>query len=416
MGTIFTIAWRNIFRHKGRTIRSAITIGVGLLFFLAMDSLMAGMDRSAIDNLINLSSSAIRIQTQEYAQENGSFPLKHGIEKPGSLARFVRELPGVRATTTRTPFMGQLSNYEQMLPVAGTVVEAATDTAVFTLTRHLSGDWFSSESTGEIILGYKLAEEFGLEVGDYVTLYALTRYESRNADEFVVVGLLETTDPSINKNSALITYQAATELLDLEGLRTELDVAVDRKVNVSSMIDQVEGIAAQIEEGYPKLKAQTFMEIGADFLEISKQKRSFGLLFLVAILLIAALGIFNTVLMSVYERVREVGVLRAHGFRPGEISWMFLMEGLFTGLAGSVLGISLALPTIWLLVNVGYPLDYFGDIDTTGMAVWGTLYGEWNIVAMIFAFVFGIAVAILAGLIPSRKAGKLEITRALRFV
>ena len=96
---------------------------------------------------------------------------------------------------------------------------------------------------------------------------------------------------------------------------------------------------------------------------------------------------------------------------------MFLMEGFITGVVGSLLGMVLGSGITLYLVKYGYPVDKMmtdGDI-AADMPYWGTIYAEWNPPAFLAMFVFGIVVAVAAGLIPARKAGKLEVTEALRF-
>jgi ABC-type lipoprotein release transport system permease subunit len=417
MGTVFKIAFRNILRHKRRTVTSAVVISVGLMFYIFMDSVMAGLDRGGIDNMIELSTSAVKVHTDAYEEDREALPLEHGIGNMDRIREFLGGNRRVVGITPRTMFLGQLSNYEQTVPVMGTVVDPETDTTVFSLTRYLNGSYFTQGAARQIILGSELAEEMGVGVGDYITLYALTRFESHNADEFEIVGTLTTTDPTINISTALISFEAANDFLDLGGLITEVDIALERRVNFRDMAADAGEVKAALDGAFPSLHTVTFMEQAESFLELAKSKRGFGIVFLAVVLLIAGVGIFNTVLMSVYERIREIGVLRAHGMRPRQVSLMFALEGLLTGLIGSGAGTILGIAVNWVLVVYGYPIDKIaGDMDTMGLPYWGTVYGEWNIGTIAAMFAFGVITATIAGLIPARKGGKMEVTRALRFV
>jgi putative ABC transport system permease protein len=413
---LFKIALRNILRHKRRTITSAITIAVGIMFFLFMDSVMSGLDRGGIDNMIELSASAVKVQTRAYENEKEAFPLKYGIGNLAGLRTLLANDPRVIGTTPRTQFLGQLSNDQQTVPVVGTVVDPSADTTVFGLKRFLIGDWLSGDPR-EIILGKRLAQDMGVDVGGYITLYALTKYDSRNADEFRVAGVLNTSDPGLNQSTVILAYAAADDFLDLEGLVTEADIALKRRVNLRDMVADAADVKRKIGSAFPDFSPATFMDIGASFLEIAKSKRAFGVIFLLLLLLIAGVGIFNTVLMSIYERIREVGVMRAHGMPPAQVTLMFVLEGFITGLAGSALGVLLGSCATWALVVYGYPIDKMtgnGDM-TAGMPFWGTVYGEWNVPAIIAMFIFGTLVATIAGLVPARKAGSMQVTDALRF-
>lgn len=417
MGTIFTIALRNIGRHRRRTVLSAITIAAGLVVFILMDSTLTGIDRMSIDNMINLTAGALKIQTVAYDKEKNTFPLTYGIN--GSLSGLEAALgrdKRVTHATRRTQFLGQLSNYEETVPVIATAIDPATDTLVFGLKRYIRGSYFGADNTREILVGRQLARDLGVGVGDNITLYALTKYDSRNADQFRIAGLLNTADPTINHSGVFVTFAAANDFLDLENSVSELDVAVKRNSNLAVFSREVKDIQATLQKEFPTLRVNTFLEIGAGVLEITRAKRVSGIVFMAIILIIAVVGIFNTVFMSVYERIREIGVLRAHGMKPRDITLMFVLEGIVTGLLGSVFGLALGSLVNWYLVTTGIPMEKaVGSIATASYGISGNIYGEWNIAAIVLAFCLGIIVATLAGIIPAQTASKIQVTQALRF-
>lgn len=417
MGALLKISIRNIHRHSRRTLSSAVTIAAGLTMFIFMNSMYKGMDYAAIDNMINLTTSSVKIHTQSYIKEKKSLPLDYGIDTYDSLTAYLASNQKVKSFTRRTEFLGQLSNYTDALPVVGTVVDPSSDTTVFNLHKYLEGEFFPGKSEKEIIIGRSLARELNVSVGDFATLQALTRYESHNADEFIITGLINSSDPNLNKNTLFITYQDANIFLDLDNLITEIDLQVFRNQNLNIMTQEMEQVGTSIENHFSNLKTATFKELGAAFFEMAKQKQSFGMIFMLLILLIASVGIFNTVLMSVYERIREIGILRSHGMRGFDVMIMFCTEGFITGLLGSTLGLIIGSVANSFLIYKGFPLEAFaGNVNTTGMPVWGTIYGEWNPDVMFFAFIFGVVTATLAGLIPAYKASKMNIIETLRFV
>ncbi len=416
MGTLSKIAWRNVRRNKRRTFLSGLVIAAGLSIYIMMNSVMSGMDRANIDNLIELSTSSIKITTKQYNDEIESLPFKYGIQNSNDIISYIKVQDQVTGVTPRTQFLGQLSNWEDTMPIMGQIIDVQTDRTVFDLEKYIEGNYLSNTEENEIILGKDLADEMNVKVGDYITLYALTKYDSRNADEFQVVGTLHTTDPNINSSTVLISYQTANEFLDLEHLVTELDVAMERKTNFDTFTKNVDQLALELEDQYSQLKINTFMDLASGFLQITKQKQFFGSILMLVILAIAAVGIFNSVLMSVYERIREIGVLRAQGMKRKEIVTLFLCEGMYIGFLGSIMGVVIGCGINIYLVVHGMPLDKFADFQNVGIPYWGTLYGEWNIGAIVFAFVFGLVVALAASYIPSRMASKMEVTKALRFV
>jgi putative ABC transport system permease protein len=417
MGMILKIALRNIGRHRRRTILSAITIAAGLTVFIVMDSMLTGIDRMSIDNMITLTTGALKIQTVAYDKERNTFPLNDSINSslPALDAALGRD-KRVTHVTKRTQFLGQLSNYSETVPVVGTVVDEAADTTVFGLRQYIIGSYFGPDNLREILIGKQLAQDLGVGVGDNITLYALTKYDSRNADQFRIAGLLNTADPTINHSGIFITFAAANDFLDLENSVSELDVSVQRNSNLAVFSRDVKDIQASLQPQFPLLRANTFLELGAGVMEITRAKRAGGIMFMAIILVIAVVGIFNTVFMSVYERIREIGVLRAHGMKPADISRMFVLEGIVTGLLGSALGIALGSLINVYFVTKGVAMEKIaGKIATASYGVSGNVYGEWNFAAIALAFCLGIAVATAAGIIPARKASKIQVTQALRF-
>jgi len=417
MGMVLKIALRNIARHKRRTILSAITIAAGLVVFILIDSVLTGIDRMSIDNMITLSTGALKIQTVQYDQEKNTFPLNYGMNESmvGLQAALGRD-KRVLHTTRRTRFLGELSNYAETLPVVGTVVDMAADTLVFGLTKYIVGKYFDGDNTREIIMGKQLAQDLGVGVGDNITLYALTKYDSRNADQFRIVGLLNTADPTINHSGIFITYAAANDFLDLEDLVSEVDVSIARNSSLTVYSRNVKDIQKTLQATNPVLRVNTFLELGAGVLEITHAKRVSAIIFMAIILVIAVVGIFNTVFMSVYERIREIGVLRAYGLKPGEIMLMFVLEGSVTGFFGSILGLVIGSIVNIVLVTKGIPMEkVVGKIATASYGISGNIYGQWNLTAIITSFCLGIIIATIAGIIPSRTASKIQVTQALRF-
>jgi putative ABC transport system permease protein len=417
--TLIKIAFRNLMRHKRRTLLTGIVITVGLALYIFMDSVMSGLDRGSIDNMINLTTSAVKIHTKAYDEDRESFPLKYGLEDIQKIQKVLHADDRISGIAPRTLFLGELSNYDKSMPVLGTVIDPENDKTVFTLTEYLVGEYFSPENEREIILGKDLAKDLKVKPGDYITLYALTKFESHNADDFKIVGLFNTTDPNLNKTGVYITYSGANEFLELETTVTELNVQLKHRINFDDLFKDMQNIQESIRNKFPALKTYTFEELGAGVLELVRQKKLWGAFMTLIFLLIAAVGIVNSVLMSVYERIREVGVLRALGLEGRDIMKMFMCEGIIIGFIGSLVGVLLGASIVLVLTTYGYPLDkIYGDmyVDTTGFPMWGTIYGEWNIPVIIACFFFGMITSFVASIPPARKAATMQINQALRFV
>jgi putative ABC transport system permease protein len=344
-------------------------------------------------------------------------PLNYGIPDVAAVKAFLRQDKRVLAVSERLRFVGQLSNGQDALPVQIIAVNPHDDDQVFSLAAYRTGDSLAVKTEGPtIMLGKKLAAELGLQIGSWVTLSARTRYDAQNAQDFLVTALLDTPDPTINNGNAYISFDTAEPFLDLEGLRTELVVRMQKRVNLKDAMKDSDEIAAKVNSAFPDLSAKSFGEIGRQFLELSKAKSKGAGMIIFIMMIIAGVGIANTVLMSVYSRIREIGVLRAFGLTARDIRRLFLLEGGLIGLVGSLAGVAFGILLDAYFIFWGMPLDaMMGNIDM-GLPVGGNLYGEWNPDQMLTAAIVGILIALFASCSPAKRAGKLEVTNALRFV
>jgi len=167
-------------------------------------------------------------------------------------------------------------------------------------------------------------------------------------------------------------------------------------------------------------RIQSFSEKYAEVFALMKADESFMYIMLGVIFLISAVGIANTILMAIHERMKEIGVMRAMGFRPREIRLLFTLEGTMVGIMGALIGIVLGALLNAYQVYVGYDMQAMGFRDVSGsdfgFPVWGVIYGDWNPIAFVVAFVFAVSMSTVAAFFPSRHATRLPVTECLRFV
>lgn len=160
--------------------------------------------------------------------------------------------------------------------------------------------------------------------------------------------------------------------------------------------------------------------MASDFVEVTKMKTRGQSIILLVMLLIATLGIVNTMLMAVMERTREIGMLAAMGMRKLEVMLLFIFEGAIIGFLGSLTGCIIGGLGGWYLEVKGYDMSFLGEEFTDLVAsmypIKGAFYGDLTIGILLFTLIFGIAVSILASLYPAYKSVKLDPIKALRHV
>jgi putative ABC transport system permease protein len=314
--------------------------------------------------------------------------------------------------------VARLSNYEDEIPVLATAVDPSRDGGVLRLADAVAeGVWLDKAEPRDVVIGADLAGELGLGLGDYVLVSASTVYENVNADEYRIAGLLAAPDPSLNKAALFMAYPDADEFLGLDGLVTEIVVAGRAYPALDSLLSGADGAAASVSKALTDLQADPIRVLAQDYLAMREMKGKFSSVIILIMLVIAGVGIVNTILMAVYSRIREIGVLRAYGMTAQEIKRLFTLEGLIVGAVGSLAGVLLGV--VIVAVTSTYGLSFaqiVGDVDMGGIPIMDRLYGEWNFGNMVFGFLFGMLVSFLSARIPAKRAAKMQVTDALRFV
>jgi ABC-type lipoprotein release transport system permease subunit len=419
MDTLWKIALRNVARHRRRTIITATVMTVGIGLFIAYDSILAGMDRLSIDSMIRYSSSFLKVRTPAYADDSLGLPLDKGIADPeAAMAAIAKAVPSLKAVTGRTLFLAEASNYGDSTPVVAAAVDPEADAAVFAVAGAVEkGAWLSSSGGRGVVIGSELAADLGLEVGDGLLLSANTIYENQNADEYPVVGIVGGSAYLAGTATVYMSRNEARAFLG-DALRiTEIDAAAPRNASLEAELEASGAAAAAVGAALPSLRADPVEKFAEDYLALRQSKQKGTYLLVAMILLIAGVGIVNTILMSVYSRVREIGVLRAYGMTRRDIKALFVREGLILGALGSLLGLAFGALLVWYMSAVGLSFGaMLGDIDLGAIPVNSVMRGEWRPATYLVGLAFGILVSWISARIPAKRAARLEPTDALKFV
>jgi ABC-type lipoprotein release transport system permease subunit len=224
--------------------------------------------------------------------------------------------------------------------------------------------------------------------------------------------VIGTGNPLIDRNSFLIPLSTAQYILDMEGTATELAVRFAARARESATLERLESEVGASGE----FDVKGWREMEQDFMSLVLAKRVGNIIFLGIFMLLAVVGITNTILMAAYERTREIGMLMAIGLRGTGIRRLFLTEGAFTGLIGGAIGSLIAVAFIVWLANVGINFNaFYGDIDI-GYPVKDSIYPSLNIPVLVIVWLFTGLLAALASLYPAARASHNRPVEALRHV
>jgi ABC-type lipoprotein release transport system permease subunit len=345
----------------------------------------------------------------EYLDDLKSMPLKHSIDDPESVEQ---ALQGAGVTTTRrTVFAGEIFYGEGSLYVKVIAVDPDTDEEIYRLSDTLTQGRYLEAGEQGVVIGEWLAQDLGITVGEEITIRTRTRYGAFQTMELIVVGVLNSPNPVINKGTAYIPLSLADEALEMEGAVTELTLFFPEWQDPELKVQDLQGRLS----AFPGITVQSWKDLARDFLMFAQMKSAGSSILLLMVFFIAAVGISNTMLMAVYERVREIGMMRAMGMSDGAIRAAFLFEAGGIGLIGTLAGIVLGLVINWYMVNYGMDLSALMGRMEIGYRVTGIYRSAWHPQAFVGGFIFGIIASMVFSIIPSSRALKMQITECLRY-
>lgn len=418
---LITLAWKNLFRYRRRTIITSIAIAFGIALFIFMDSWLIGADRESQRNLVQYETSSIRLMTKDYWDEKKDHPLDKAIPHPEKAVKILEEkdikwAPRVNFIVEATGFS---TGAGEDLQEKGTVralamgVDLDKELAVFGFDRDkdISAGRFFKQGE-EAVVGNLLAEKLGIKKGDKLNLLCRNRFGSYEDINVEVVGILKSPNQTVNRTAILLPLQVADFYLQMEGLLTEINLHIPEHRNVEEV---EENLNQDLEKAYDgKVQAYSWKKLAASYIALAEQKKSSSQMILFIIFIIAAVGITNTMMMSIMERVRETGMMRAMGMTEGKIKVLFVLEGLGIGFFGSAAGTIIGVVVNIFMVEYGIDFTWLMTQMDIGYRITGAMKSAWSIETILSSFFAGIFISLIVSAFTVRKATKKTISQSLR--
>jgi len=423
MGSLFKLAFRNVFRFKRRTFITFTAVSVGLALLIIMICLMNGVDKQSIDNIVNSETSHIKIFKRGYFEKKDELPMDLRIDDADDVRSWLSDRPEIRRMEKRILFGASIIKGMDELPCLGVAMEPEQDPFIFNIKASLlEGDWLKPDDTG-ILIGKDLADDVGLKVGDLVTVRLISSSDrenfSWNALDVEVKGLFDTGNPNTDGQVLILPLARAQQALSMGSGATELVI----RLNVADPTDpSIEATRKEVQAILKRrgadLEVYSWKELAGEFLIISKMKTRNSSMIIMIMLIIAAMGIANTMLMAVLERTREIGMLAALGMKKSQILVLFLIEGGIIGVIGSLVGCLLGGLGGWYLQVHGWKLgsEAFGDITASFYPLKNVFYADLSLDVLVMTFVLGTVIAVVTSFYPALKAARLNPVDALRHI
>ena len=330
MKMLLKLAFRNVFRYRRRTVItfSAISYGLGLMALGIC--LYNGVNTHAMESIINYQTGHLKILAPGYFEDKDEVPLEFTIDQPQKIKNLLKDNQDILGIESRILFQASIISGVDELPCLGIAIEPDIDPLVFNIKDSVTDGRFLESSEPKIILSSGLALDLGLQVGDDIVLRMFLSTEDFiwNALDMEIIGIVRTENPTVNRQTVFIPLSLAQEALSLDKGVTELAIRIEDRNQLHDVKEAIQNRLATLDTGY---EVVSYNEYASDFVELMKMRSRVQVLIPLMMILIASLGIVNTMLMAVLERTREIGMLAAMGMKKLEVMQVFIFEGAIIG-------------------------------------------------------------------------------------
>jgi len=403
---LLKLAWRNIWRNKRRSTIVVGSIIVGVIAVILMDGLTSGMLYQMLFNQISSSVSHIQIHKEGF---NDNKVVQSFMPDYNKVEDVVKENSSVQSYSKKVVSFGLLSSVSSSSGVFINGIVPSEEEKVTKIKNSIVEGSYLTGNKREIVIGKDLADKLSSKLGDKVVILTNTPDGTISSDVFRIVGIYETFSSAFDKAYIYIPLGNAQQMLDIGDNIHELAIITKDYGQVDKVKEQ---ITSQLSDEYEVLSYKEMLPML--LLQIDLYKQS---MFITDVIIGLALifGIINVMLMAVFERIQEFGVLMSIGMKNSKLFLMIIIEALIIGIFGTVIGIIIGIIIEIPLSFIGIDLSLFAESLKSfgaGAIIYPVLVPE-NLISVLIIIPF---ISIVGAIYPAYKAIKLEPVSAIKYV
>jgi len=402
---IFLLAWRNSWRNKARSIVIMLSVAIGIFAGMGVLALYKGMMKSRIRTIIDSEVGHLQIQHPEFKNDyHPSYVLPDG----NLLLTRVRSLPEVKIAAPRSIVQGMLVTTTSSAGVQINGIVPELEYATSQLKQKIqAGEGFHPEKKNEILIGKKLADKMKLKPGSKLVLTFSDTTENLVSAAFRVAGIYQSGNAPLDEFNVYVTMQALNELLLTGDSFHQISILLKN----DEMLTQA---GVQLQQLNPSLLVESWKELSPETDLMVNTVDQYSYIIMLIILIALAFGILNTMLMSVLERTREIGMMVALGTSKSKIFLLVFTETIFLTIAGLPVGLLLSWLVILYFQKHGLDLSGMGEEMLASFGFGTMIYPSFPGEKLFPILMMVIGTAVFSCLLPVVKALRLNPVEALK--
>ncbi len=401
---LISLAWKNIWRNKKRSLIIIAAITFGLWGGLFSSAIMVGMMESMVETSISRDLSHIQIHKMDYEKD---MDVLNFIPNGGDVLQNVRLVSGVQAAAGRTKIMGMAASPSSSYGVVITGIMPEDSKQVTDVySKVIEGTYFESEKKNQIIIGQKLAARLNLKLRSKIILSFQNIEGGIAYIACRVVGIFKTSSSLFDEMNVFVRQGDLFRILETEPIIHEIAIR-------AQTVENIDLIKKQLQSSFTNLQVESWTDIAPELAYISQTTGLYMYIFVGIIIFALLFGITNTMLMSVVDRIRELGVLTAIGMKKSKVFTMIVLEAMLLSLTGGFCGIAIGILTIAYYGNVGIDLTVI-SVSLESFGATAILYPFLPAIMYVVLTIMIIIAANIAALLPAWKATHLVPSEAIR--
>ncbi|MFW6338593.1 MAG: ABC transporter permease [Alkalispirochaetaceae bacterium] len=413
---LFLVAAKNIRRNRRRSILNIAALAIGLAIMILALGWINGYDIYIYRALQDFETGHVQILREAYLPEQRRFPVDITVPRYAETREALANREDVVAASGRVNFTMNLSHGRNSARLLGRAIDPEHEAGVTIIEESLEeGDYLGSDNQG-ILISQSLAEKFEVGPGDTMFVTAMDKFGVDNLIDVPVAGIFSYGYPAIDDNIVFFDLATASDLLSMENEVTKIVLRFSEGSDLdaarAAIVEELSQFPASGEVELVAKSWRYFAQVAVS--AVRQDVASFQILMGIIIFLIV-IGILNSMSMSVHERIREIGTLRAIGMKRRQVTFMVSMESVALGLVAFVVGVIISAPAAIFLQQVGLDIGQYMP-ENIPVPFGELFFAEFTLGHYLWALFTGVATAALGAFVPARRAAKLEIADAMRTV